>query len=387
MLNLMKSSKIYATIGLMRIGILGGGQLGRMLALAGYPLGFRFLLLDPDAAACGGDVAPLLTADYDDPVALERLASECAVVTYDFENVPAGSAETLARRVAVHPAPAALACAQDRWHEKQLFTKLGIATPDYAPVDSRDDLAAALARIGLPAVLKTRRFGYDGKGQVVLRTTAQIDTEWRRFAGQPLLLEAFVPFDVECSIIAVRDAGGQIATYPLTRNLHRDGILAASLAPYPCGATLYGEAVNWISRLLDYFSYIGVMALELFVAGDRLLANEFAPRVHNSGHWTIDGAATSQFENHLRAIAGLPLGATDCRGAALMLNWIGEMPERDPWLALPGLHWHDYRKTPRPGRKLGHATLIAEDNDALRKNGAELAAQYDPAMLEKLLKN
>ncbi len=370
----------------MRIGILGGGQLGRMLALAGYPLGFRFLLLDPDATACGGDTAPLIAADYDDPAALDRLAGECDVVTYDFENVPASSAAALARQVPVHPVPAALACAQDRWREKQLFTELRIPTPPYAAVDNRDDLGAALDRIGLPAILKTRRFGYDGKGQAVLHRAADSETAWQRLGGRPLIVEAFVPFDAECSIIAARSAKGRIAAYPLTRNLHRDGILAASLAPYPGGEALYSEALDWISRLLDYFSYIGVMALELLVAGGRLLANEFAPRVHNSGHWTIDGATTSQFENHLRAIAGLPLGATDCPGTALMLNWIGEMPERAPWLSVPGLHWHDYRKTPRPGRKLGHATLIAEDRDALRKTIGRLAGRHDPTVLEKLLK-
>jgi 5-(carboxyamino)imidazole ribonucleotide synthase len=348
------------------IGILGGGQLARMLALAGAPLGLRFRVVDTSADACAGQVAPLVQADWTDLDALAAFAQGIDVATFDFENVPAETAQWLAARVPVFPAPRALAVAQDRLAEKRLFAELGMGTPAFAAVDTRGDLDAAIARIGVPAVLKTRRLGYDGKGQFRLRAAADADAAWAALGGVPLILEQFVPFDYECSVIAVRGRDGDFRTWPLTRNWHADGILSASLAPAPGDPAVARTAFAQARALADALDYVGVFALELFVHGERLLANEMAPRVHNSGHWTIEGAHTSQFENHLRAVLGMPLGSTAARGASAMLNWVGDLPARDPVLAEPLGHWHDYGKTPRAARKVGHATFAAPDQDALR---------------------
>jgi 5-(carboxyamino)imidazole ribonucleotide synthase len=281
-------------------------------------------------------------------------------VTFDFENVPAETAHWLAERVPVFPNPKALALAQDRLEEKQLFRRLGMGTPAFRAVDSRADLDAAAAAIGFPSVLKTRRLGYDGKGQFRLRTAADVDAAWRALGGVPLILEAFVPFEREVSVVAVRGRGGEFRTYPLTQNWHADGILSASLAPAPRTPALEQDAFAFAAKLAAELDYVGVFALELFVHEGRLLANEMAPRVHNSGHWTIEGAEISQFENHLRAVLGMPLGATTPWGTSVMLNWVGELPARDPVLRQAGAHWHDYGKTPRAGRKVGHATLVAQ---------------------------
>ncbi|MBX3692038.1 5-(carboxyamino)imidazole ribonucleotide synthase [Dokdonella sp.] len=343
------------------IGILGGGQLARMLALAGAPLGHRFLVVDNAEDPCAAQVAPLLHADWRDRDALVEFARRIDVATFDFENVPAETAHWLTGHVAVFPNPEALATAQDRFLEKTLFTGAGIGTPAFATVDSLDDLRDACARIGLPAVLKTRRLGYDGKGQCVLREPADIERAWQRLGGVPLILEAFVPFDCEVSVIAVRSRSGEFRHYPLTRNWHRDGILSASLAPLEGFVELEQRAIAHARELAERLDYVGVFALELFVHGGQLLANEMAPRVHNSGHWTIEGTACSQFENHVRAVLGQPLGDTAARGHSVMLNWIGELPEAGPVLAEPGAHWHDYGKSPRAGRKVGHATLCADD--------------------------
>jgi 5-(carboxyamino)imidazole ribonucleotide synthase len=348
------------------IGILGGGQLARMMALAGAPLGLRFRIVDTSADACAGQVAPLLQADWTDLAALEEFARGVDVATFDFENVPAETAHWLASRVPVFPSPRALAVAQDRLAEKNLFAELGMGTPAFAAVDSRADLDAALARIGAPAVLKTRRLGYDGKGQHRLRGSADADAAWAALGGVPLILEQFVPFEFECSVVAVRARDGDFRSWPLTRNWHADGILAASLAPAPGDPALATAAFAHARALAESLDYVGVFALELFVHGGRLLANEMAPRVHNSGHWTIEGAQVSQFENHLRAVLGMPLGSTALRGPSAMLNWIGDLPARDPVLADPVGHWHDYGKSPRPGRKVGHATFAATDAAGLR---------------------
>jgi 5-(carboxyamino)imidazole ribonucleotide synthase len=341
------------------VGILGGGQLARMLALAGAPLGLRFRVVDSSAEACAGQVAPLLQADYTDLPALAAFAREVDVVTFDFENVPAATAQWLAERVAVFPNPRALALSQDRLEEKVLFRRLGMRTPEFRAVESRADLESAVAAIGAPAVLKTRRLGYDGKGQFRLRAAADVEAAWQALGGVPLILEAFVPFEREVSVIAVRSRDGEFRAYPPTRNWHADGILSASLAP--AGGAAVGAAVGFASSLADELDYVGVFALELFERGGELLANEIAPRVHNSGHWTIEGAAASQFENHLRAVLGLPLGATDARGTAAMLNWVGELPTAAPVLAQADAHWHDYGKSARAGRKVGHATVVAPD--------------------------
>jgi 5-(carboxyamino)imidazole ribonucleotide synthase len=341
----------------MKLGILGAGQLGRMLALAGYPLGVRCLLLDPTPNAPGSQVAEQIVAGYGDPSGLARLA-ECGVVTYEFESVPAAAAEWLSSHCRVLPPPKALEVAQDRLHEKSCFRSLGIRTPEFADVSSLAGLTQAVARLGLPAVLKTRTFGYDGKGQFVLRSEADVEPAFAQLGGVPLILEAFVAFDRELSLLAVRGSDGATAYYPLVQNEHRNGILHLSLAPASgVDAALQRAAETYANRLLDELGYVGVLALELFEKSGELIANEIAPRVHNSGHWTLEGAETSQFENHLRAILGLPLGATATRGYAAMLNLVGSIPDPKAVLAVPGAHLHLYGKEPRPGRKVGHVTL------------------------------
>ena len=340
----------------MSIGIVGAGQLGRMMALAGYPLGFEFLFLDRDAKTPGGQVGPILTGELHDRALLGELSQRCEVITFDWENIPVEALEDLPGNARVAPPLRALAAAQDRLTEKRTFELLGIPTTRYAAVDSRESLEAAVRHIGLPGVLKTRRMGYDGKGQFVLRKPEDLDRAWESLGKVPLLYENLVPFDAEVSVIAVRGIKGEIAFYPLNLNVHRDGILRLTRAPYG-NAVLTRQAQRAARKLLEHFKYVGVLTIEFFVKRGRLVANEMAPRVHNSGHWTIEGADTSQFENHVRAIAGLPLGSTKARGHSAMINLVGEMPTREPWLAEPALHWHDYGKAARPGRKLGHVTI------------------------------
>ena len=353
------------------VGILGGGQLARMLALAGAPLGLRFLVMDTVADACAGQFAPMVVGDWRDEAALARLAGQVDVATFDFENVPAESARWLAERIPVFPSPQALAVAQDRLAEKRLFTELDIPVPPYEAVDSLDELRAAVGRIGAPCILKTRRLGYDGKGQHRLRGAAasDIDAAWDALGAQApkvgLILEAFVPFERELSVVAVRARDGEFRAWPLTENWHVDGVLSASLAPATASPELVDAAVAHARQLAEALDYVGVFALELFCRDGELLANELAPRVHNSGHWTIEGSETSQFQNHLRAVLGLPLGDTGMVGRACMLNWIGEMPDATPVLTETGGHWHDYGKAARPGRKVGHATLRADSPAAL----------------------
>jgi 5-(carboxyamino)imidazole ribonucleotide synthase len=351
------------------VGILGGGQLARMLALSGAPLGLRFLVMDSVADACAAQFVPLLQADYRDEAALAEFAGRVDVVTFDFENVPAESAQWLAQRVPVFPAPRALAVAQDRLAEKTLFQQLGIPTPRFAAIECEAGLDAALADIGAPAILKTRRLGYDGKGQFRLRSGDDAAAAWQALGGQAqtvgLILESFVHFERELSVVAVRSRSGEFRSWPLTQNWHADGILAASLAPATVSDALQAQALDYARRIAEALDYVGVFALELFERDGVLLANEMAPRVHNSGHWTIEGAVCSQFENHLRAVLGLPLGSCDARGRSCMLNWIGELPAAEAVLGEPGAHWHDYGKSSRAGRKVGHATCVAEEADAL----------------------
>lgn len=343
------------------IGILGGGQLARMLALAGVPLGHRFLIVDSAQDACAGQVASLLCVDWRDFDQLLKFAEQIDVATFDFENVPAETAEWLTSHTRVFPNPAALSVAQDRLQEKTLFGEVGLDTPAFAAVDSIDELRAAIEKTGLPAVLKTRRLGYDGKGQFVLHQHSDVQSAWESLGGVPLILEAYVPFDSEISVIAVRSRSGEFRHYPLTRNWHRNGILSASLAPIEVDEDLQRRAVARTRALAERLDYVGVFALEFFSFGGKLLGNEMAPRVHNSGHWTIEGAACSQFENHVRAVLGLPLGDTSALGCSVMLNWIGELPDPTPVLAEARGHWHDYGKSPRAGRKVGHATLCADN--------------------------
>lgn len=340
----------------MTVGIIGAGQLGRMMALAGYPLGLDFRFLDRSADTPGGQVAPVLTGEFTDRRLLRRLAKGARVVTFDWENVPVEPLRTLTGRVAIAPPLAALATAQDRLSEKRLFGKLRIPTNRYAPVDSARDLERAFGRIG-PGILKTRRLGYDGKGQFRVVSRDDLAPAFATLGGAPLLYEEFVPFDAEVSIIGARSTRGEIAIYPLNGNVHAHGILRLTRAPWGTPA-LARAAARYLRRILAHFRYSGVLTIEFFVRSGRLVANEMAPRVHNSGHWTIEGAETSQFENHLRAILGWPLGSTRARGHAAMVNFLGELPPRETALGIPGLHWHDYGKSPRPGRKLGHCTLI-----------------------------
>ena len=351
------------------VGILGGGQLARMMALAGAPLGLRFLVMDTAADACAGQFAPLLVGDYRDESALAEFASKVDVATFDFENVPAESAEWLAQRVPVFPNPRALAVAQDRLVEKSLFRELGIPVGAFADVGSLDALRSEVDRLGGACILKTRRLGYDGKGQFRIKSPADVDAAWQALGAQAgtvgLIVEAFIPFERELSVVAVRGRDGEFRTWPLTENWHVDGVLSASLAPAHVDAALAQAAYAHARRLAESLDYVGVFALELFYRDGELLANEMAPRVHNSGHWTIEGAETSQFQNHLRAVLGLPLGETRTLGHACMLNWIGEMPDAASVLREAGGHWHDYGKEPRAGRKVGHATLRADDAAAL----------------------
>jgi 5-(carboxyamino)imidazole ribonucleotide synthase len=279
--------------------------------------------------------------------------------------VPASAAEQLAALVPVFPNPRALALAQDRLEEKRLFRRLDMATPEFRAVDSYQELESAAAEVGLPAVLKTRRLGYDGKGQFRILDVAALETAWRALGGVPLILEAFVPFQREVSQVSVRGRDGTIANYPLTQNWHADGVLSASLAPAPRAEALAPQAQAFAARLADELDYVGVLAIEFFVLDGQLLANEIAPRVHNSGHWTIEGAEVSQFENHVRAVLGWPLGGTALRAPTAMLNFIGSLPDRAAVLAERHGHWHDYGKAPRPGRKVGHATLRADRRDEL----------------------
>ncbi|PZQ31713.1 MAG: 5-(carboxyamino)imidazole ribonucleotide synthase [Stenotrophomonas acidaminiphila] len=351
------------------VGILGGGQLARMLALSGAPLGLRFLVMDTAPDACAGQFAPLLVGDYRDEAALAEFASKVDVATFDFENVPAESAEWLSRRVPVFPSPGALAVAQDRLVEKTLFRDLGIPVGAFADVDSLDVLRSEVEQLGGACILKTRRLGYDGKGQFRIKSPADVDAAWEALGAQAatvgLIVEAFIPFERELSVVAVRSRDGEFRTWPLTENWHVDGVLSASLAPARVDAALADAACAHARRLAEALDYVGVFALELFCRDGKLLANEMAPRVHNSGHWTIEGAETSQFQNHLRAVLGLPLGDTSVRGHACMLNWIGEMPDSRAVLQESGGHWHDYGKEPRTGRKVGHATLRADDASSL----------------------
>lgn len=350
----------------MTIGILGGGQLGYMLALAGYPLDLHFRFLDPSPQAPVGRIAPRVTAEYTDYEALDKFAHGLALVTYEFENVPVEAARHLARHVPVYPPPQALEAAQDRLNEKSLFQELGIPTTEFVAVNSRAELDVAVRKLGLPSVLKTRRLGYDGKGQWVLRTQEDVAALGKNFPSTPLILEKFVSFVRELSILAVRGRSGETAFYPLVENHHRSGILRLSLAPAPqLTEGLQREAESASRRILEALAYVGVLAVELFECGGHLLANEIAPRVHNSGHWSIEGAVASQFENHLRAVVGLPLGETRTLGYSAMLNLIGEVPEPVELLAVPDAHLHLYGKALRPGRKVGHVTLRAESAEEL----------------------
>ncbi len=347
------------------IGILGGGQLGRMLALSAARLGFKCHIFSPNPNSPAFDVVRRVTrADYSDTAALDRFAEDVDVVTYEFENVPAECATFLAARVPVLPDPKILATTQDRFAEKNFVTALGIRTAPFAAVASAVELASAIERVGRPAVLKTRRFGYDGKGQVTIKNGTDPQAAWREVGGQPCILEAFVPFEREVSVIAARGGDGAVACFDVTENEHRDHILKFSRVPAALDETGAAEARRIAETIAHKFAYIGVLAVELFtLRGGDLLVNEIAPRVHNSGHWTIDGASASQFEQHIRAVAGWPLARPIRYGRVEMTNLIGhEVDDYRRWLSLPGTAVHLYGKSAvRPGRKMGHVTQVFAD--------------------------
>jgi 5-(carboxyamino)imidazole ribonucleotide synthase len=328
-----------------------------MLALAGYPLGIHCTFLDRSAAAPAAQVAPLLTGELEDAAQLAALAARSDVVTFDWENISGRALAPLEKLTRVRPPRAALEVSQDRLTEKALFSKLRIPVAPHAAVDSKEQLLRAAGRLGLPGVLKTRRMGYDGKGQVVVRDAAHIDAAWDAIGGPGLIYEKFQAFSRELSIVGARSATGQTVFYPLSSNVHGGGILHYSIAPFS-NRSLERSAQICLKRVMTALSYIGVLTIEFFVVKGRLIANEMAPRVHNSGHWTIEGCVTSQFENHLRAICDLPLGSTRALGHTAMINFLGSMPDRDRLLGVDGLAFHDYGKEPRPGRKLGHCTIL-----------------------------
>jgi len=358
--------------------VLGGGQLGRMLGLAGIALGLDLRFLDPSPDAGAGAVGELVTAALDDPAGLARVARGATVATYEWEGVPASSArEVESAGVPVRPGARALAATQDRLAEKELFRSLGIPTAPFAPVAGGGvaELRRAAATVGFPAIVKTRRGGYDGKGQSVLDGDGDVEPARAALEGAgPLIVERRVAFRRELSVIAVRGLDGDLRCWPVVENRHGDGILRVSRAPAPAlDPELEAVAHDHARRLLEELDYVGVVALELFDDPPRLRANEMAPRVHNSGHWTIEGAATSQFENHLRAVVGWPLGDTAARGVSAMVNCIGALPDPAAVLSVPGAHLHRYGKAPRPGRKVGHVTVVADDDHELDANLDRLA--------------
>lgn len=356
----------------MKVGVIGGGQLGRMLALAGTPLGMQFTFLDPAVDACAAALGEHLHADYSSPEHLQQMAQSVDLVTFEFESVPAETVAYLEQFVPVYPSANALRIARDRWFEKSMFKEVGIPTTEFADVLSQADLDKAVAQIGLPAVLKTRTLGYDGKGQKVLREPADVVDAFAYLGNVPCILEGFVAFTGEVSLVTVRGRDGEVRCYPLVHNVHNDGILHISVASHE--HPLQALAQDYAGRVLKELDYVGVLAFEFFEVDGGLKANEIAPRVHNSGHWTIEGSECSQFENHLRAVAGLPLGSTASVGHSAMLNCIGSVPETAKVLAIADCHLHDYSKAPKPGRKVGHATLRSQSAQRLQQQIIELEA-------------
>jgi 5-(carboxyamino)imidazole ribonucleotide synthase len=341
------------------LGIIGAGQLARMLALAAYPLGIKTHCLSFSTENPAQDVTQVTQCDVNSLEKIRAFAQSVDIITIETENIPLPFAKQVAQYKPLYPSVETLAIAQDRLQEKQLFRSLDIATADFFAISTEEDLQQAVQQLGFPCILKTRYYGYDGKGQVVINCEKDITQAWEQLGNQDLILEAFVPFELEVSVIAARNLKNEIAFYPLVRNEHQNGILRISQAPYkhPLAELAYAQ----VTTLLEKLNYIGVLAVEFFIYNDTLIANECAPRVHNSGHWTIEGADTSQFEQHLRAVCNFPLGSTTARGYSLMYNCIGQMPDLEKILAIPGAHYHTYAKTPRTNRKVGHVTLCGEN--------------------------
>ena len=357
----------------MKIGILGAGQLGRMLALAGIPLNCTFKFLDPAPDSPAAVAGKQYTGNYEDFNLLDSFLEDLDVVTYEFENVSAEATQYLTGKVKLYPPTEALEVTQDRIFEKTFFNKIGIPTPAFFEINNKEELAEAVNKNGYPCVLKTRRMGYDGKGQYVIKEKNDLEKLISEVDIKNMILEDFIKFDREVSIIAVRSANGQTAYYPLVQNLHREGILRLSIAPAMLtNDALQREAERMAGDVLTNLNYVGVLAIEFFEKDGKLLANEMACRVHNSGHWTIEGAETSQFENHIRAVTGMPLGSTSCIGYSAMFNIVGEVPELSNLLSVEGLHLHLYGKEPRPNRKIGHITYRNSNYDQFVENVEKL---------------
>lgn len=355
----------------MKLGILGGGQLAQMLTLAAYPLGIRTVCLDTNIKACSRDLTSLIVGEFSDAVLLDKLLAQIDIVTFETENIPLTCAEYITRKKPLYPSMRALEVTQDRLYEKTFFQSLEIPTAPFFDVSTEVELVKALEQTGFPAILKTRRLGYDGKGQFVIKNKADITAAWEKRESTALILEGFVNFEYEVSLIAVRSQQGETVFYPLIRNHHLLGILHHSDAPFT-NERLQQQAQIHAEKILNGINYVGVLTIEFFFDGSQLIANEMAPRVHNSGHWTIEGAQTSQFENHIRAVCGLPLGSTEAIGQSFMLNVVGHTIHPESSLQLPGLHYHLYGKDPRPNRKLGHITLCDTDIKRFNDNRQKL---------------
>ena len=354
------------------IGIFGGGQLGRMMAQAALPLNLDCTFFEASTDCPSAVLGQVFSSQ--DPQGLEQFIASADVFSLEFENTPLADVDLLMQSKAIHPPRQALAIAQNRLSEKTLFNALAIPVAPFRAVDSLETLKQAVTELGLPIVLKTATGGYDGKGQFVLREAEQIDQAWQELGpAKSLIAESFVKFSREVSIIAVRGQNGDVKTWPLAENHHHHGILSHSIIPAPNSAELLPVAQDYITRLLNHLNYVGVLTLELFVTEQGLYANEMAPRVHNSGHWSIEGAVCSQFENHVRAVAGLPLGSTEVVRPSVMVNIIGQHPKTEDVLALNGAHLHLYNKTERAGRKLGHITLMPVNSDELSNLCRQLA--------------
>lgn len=341
-----------------RIGILGGGQLARMMALSGYPLGFEFVFFDPTEDACAGQVGELMCADYHNEVALEEFCQKVDIVTLDFENVPVDTLRFVQKKKPVFPSPEVLEIAQDRLLEKQFCHSCGIPTTEFETINSLSELMFAAKKFNHDAILKTRRMGYDGKGQYRISQSADINQIPEKLYDQDLILEKRIAFNREVSVIVARNGLGEVTTWPLCENKHKDGILTTTIVPAKI-SPLDDLTIDYAKQIAVALNYVGVLVIEFFQTEDAVYVNEMAPRVHNSGHWSIEGSQTSQFENHLRAGLNLPLGSTRMNGMAAMLNWIGAFPENILSITDEQLYWHVYGKEPRVGRKIGHSTLLA----------------------------
>lgn len=359
----------------MRVGVLGAGQLGQMLALSGIPLGMRFTFFSPTPSASAAAVGDVVLGEYDDTASLRSFAERVDVVTYEFENVSSDAVAAIEQVCPVWPPRAALVTSQDRGLEKRQFDRLRIPVAPYRLVDSLADLETAIDDVGVPGILKTRRFGYDGKGQARISARSEAEAAWNTLGPAPLIYERIVEFERELSVIAVRSQDGTTFCYSVAENHHRDGILRITQAPADrLSDAKRHQAEGYARDLLAAFGYVGVFAIELFDTPAGLVANEMAPRVHNSGHWTIEGAETSQFENHLRAICDLPLGDCASVGCSAMFNLIGQHPDTARVLAVPDVHLHLYGKSERAGRKLGHITVRSPNREDLQRRIESLRA-------------